>query len=169
MLNFDRLNEVLYYDLSVNHFRWKIKPNWSIKIGAIAGCLHSNGRWIIKIDGKNHFEHRLIWLYHTGVWPKKHIDHINGNPSDNRLENLREATRSQNLLNRGVQKNNKSTGHKNICPNNSGYKVECRLDRKLHYLGTFRTVEEAIVVRDEWCRKHHGEFLHTTHTQNLRT
>lgn len=52
--------------------------------------------------------HRLAWRLHYGEWPVNEIDHINRNPSDNRIENLRDVTASENLQNRRVMKNNEA-------------------------------------------------------------
>lgn len=69
-----------------------------IKIGEQAGTLLKKGYRRIQIDKKKYFEHRLIWLYHYGYSPKE-IDHINRIKDDNRIENLREVNRSQNMMN----------------------------------------------------------------------
>ena len=157
-ISFDRLNEVLEFDTSVKHFRWKVSTGSRAVIGDIAGNLNPIGYWKIMIDRKQYLEHRLVWFFHHKTWSIKELDHINGIRHDNRIENLREATRQQNNFNRGSGKNNKSTGHKNIQPNGSGYRVSCGLNYKNVYLGTFRTIEEAITIRDQWITNHHGEF-----------
>ena len=77
---------------------WKIlKPG--IKIGNKAGTLQKDGRYQIGINGKVYLNHRLIYLYHHGYLPKT-IDPFNNNPSDNKIENLRNVTKSQNQWNR---------------------------------------------------------------------
>ena len=64
-----------------------------------AGYQDKSGYARIRIDGSRYLVHRIIWAYHTGSQPNNDIDHINRNPLDNRIENLRDVTRSQNLHN----------------------------------------------------------------------
>ena len=66
------------------------------------------GYWDIGLDDKRFYAHQLAWLYVHGVWPKAEIDHINMDRADNRLVNLREATKAQNNFRRKLQSNNKS-------------------------------------------------------------
>lgn len=76
---------------------WWIKKRQGIKVGQRYG---SNNHGYIRggFFGKHFYEHRLIWLYHYGKWPM-YIDHINGDRSDNRIENLRVCTQQQNTYN----------------------------------------------------------------------
>lgn len=55
------------------------------------------------VNKRSYFVHRLVWAYVYGVWPALEIDHINRNPSDNRVENLRDVSRATNLLNRTLR------------------------------------------------------------------
>jgi len=68
-------------------------------VGDEAGCLKSDGYCQISVDGRLYKRHRLIFFMFNGYWPKNDIDHINRDRSDDRIENLREATRSQNHRN----------------------------------------------------------------------
>jgi hypothetical protein len=88
------------------------------------------------------------------------IDHIDGNRLNNNPKNLRTATVSQNLLNRGKQKNN-STGHKNITFSKRRKKYICKIQirRKQIHIGEFDTLEEAIEKRDIEGKKLVGEFF----------
>jgi hypothetical protein len=77
--------------------------------GDIAGSISkTTGYRQIQINKKCYKEHRLAWLYVHGTLPTNHIDHINGNKHDNRIDNLREATHSENHQNRCTQHNNTS-------------------------------------------------------------
>ena len=68
-----------------------------IKYGKEVGYLDkSTGYRYVEINGISYYSHRLIWFMHYGTWPKGQIDHINGIKDDNRIENLREATASEN-------------------------------------------------------------------------
>lgn len=64
--------------------------------------------------------HHIVWMWVNGEWPKGEIDHINGNRDDNRIENLREASASQNRINKTIQRNNK-TGFKWVRRHKDGY------------------------------------------------
>ena len=73
------------------------------------GSFDKDGYKIVKIKGKQYKEHRLVWFLYHGRFPKKEIDHINRIRNDNRIENLREVTREENIKNT-VKKINKDTG-----------------------------------------------------------
>ena len=96
------------------------------------------------IDGKAYKGQRLAWLLHTGKWPKKQIDHINRVRDDNRFENLREATKSENQINSGMYKNNKS-GYRGVHFSKADGKwaATLRRDGRTRYLGVFSSAKEA--------------------------
>ena len=80
--------------------------------GRVAGCKDSNSDYrVIKMFGRHHFEHRVVWVLLTGAWPTKMVDHRNGVPGDNRAINLREASLCENARNA-----------KKSCRNTSGVK-----------------------------------------------
>lgn len=97
--------------------------------------------------------HRLIFLMHHGYLPEN-VDHINGNKTDNRIENLRAATATQNKYNRGATCRNTS-GYKNLSQTAAGT-WQVIVSRK--YVGTFSTIDEAVKARDAAQAKLHGEF-----------
>ena len=70
------------------------------KAGQVASSVNALGYGRVKINGKSVLAHRLAWALHYGEWPDGAIDHINGIKTDNRLCNLRLATRAQNQQNR---------------------------------------------------------------------
>jgi uncharacterized membrane protein len=94
--------------------------------------------------------HRLIWAYMTGEWPKGDIDHINGKRDDNRWENLRDVSRSQNLKNSKKRMDNAS-GVTGICKDSSRKKwiVTITSKGKTKYLGRFSSFEEAVEKREK--------------------
>lgn len=110
MLTQERLKELLEYDPETGVFV-RLVARTNAREGSIAGSTHSQGYLTVWIDGKHHKCHRLAWLYVHGRWPASMIDHINGVKTDNRIANLREATRSENIQNRSTAySNNKSSG-----------------------------------------------------------
>lgn len=72
--------------------------------GKIAGKANRDGYLSIKLKGKFFLAHRLIWLLHNGNWPQYEIDHLNGDPRDNRIENLRDVPHSVNMHNMAVHR-----------------------------------------------------------------
>lgn len=100
MITQQRLHEILDYDPNTGEFRWKINNKGPAKKGTIAGCKTICGkRYIIRIDGKLYYAHRLAWLHTYGKWPSLYLDHKNGNGLDNRILNLRDVTHQQNMQN----------------------------------------------------------------------
>lgn len=143
MITHKRLLEVCLYDpktgiLSATVRRGKVLP------GKALGCKSGYGRLIAEIDGQEYRVHRLAWFYVYGEWPKHEIDHINGDPSDNRLCNLREATHQQNMSNIGMPKTNRS-GKIGVSWHAKGRKWQAhiKVGGVNKYLGLFETVDEA--------------------------
>jgi len=154
-----RLKEVVSYDPDTGVFIRISTNSRKIKAGCIAGGINAIGYRVILIDGDIHLAHRLAWLYVTGSYPKYDIDHRNGNRSDNIFSNLRDAKTSDNLCNRGAQKNNTS-GYKNVswCRMMNKWHVRLTKNKKQFLIGYFEDIEEAnnaaILARE----KHHKEF-----------
>jgi len=128
------------------------------KSGVIAGSVNKRGYRIICVDHKLQKAHRLVFLYHHGYLPPQ-VDHINGDKDDNRIENLRAADNSKNMMNRKAMRNNTS-GHKNVYWDKEFGKwaVKIRLNKKLHNLGRFNDMNEAVAAAHTGREKLHGEY-----------
>ena len=129
-----------------------------VSAGSIVGCKDAYGYIITCICQKNYKVHRLIFLYHNGYMPDK-IDHINGNISDNRIENLREANDCSNMWN--AKKFTKNTsGAKGVHFHKLCRKwwAQCQVNKVRHNLGFYETFEEAERVVKEFRTKAHGEY-----------
>jgi HNH endonuclease/AP2 domain len=155
------LKTQLEYDELSGCFRWLVDrgPGGSRgRIGEIAGCKRGNGYWFTRLDGVGYLLHRLAFSFKENRWPK-YIDHIDGNPSNNRWLNLREADNSQNHANMRLQKRSKS-GFKGVSPNNGGprWKAEITCNYKKIYLGTFDAPEEAHAAYCKAALELFGEF-----------
>ena len=108
----------------------------------------------VRIAGRMISAHRIAWLVSYGRWPKNEIDHINGNPADNRLSNLREANRSQNMQNRKAQRKDAPVG---VYKRKSGnYAVTIKIDGMQCHVGTYQTLQEALAARKEAKEHLHG-------------
>ena len=119
------------------------------KAGRVMGTLNKKHKYIyIGVDNKLYRAHRLAWLYTHGCWPTKDIDHINGVRDDNRLTNLRDVSRSFNLLGK-VGKENKSSGIKGIYKQPNGrYRAYYSLNNRRVNVGIFDNLEDAVLARD---------------------
>lgn len=159
MITPEKLAEIFNYDPTTGELRWKMRISQKSAIGKIAGSKHRDGRVIVTINYRHYKVHRIAWAIMTGKWPEKEIDHINHNPSDNRWENLREATRSQNMKNLSISKTNKS-GYKGVSWHSVGKKWQAHIKANgiNHYLGLFETAEEASKAYQNASQKLHGEF-----------
>lgn len=157
MISRDKLIRNLDYNQDTGVFTWKIKPAKNVCIGDIAGHVDINGRVNIKIDGKYCKAHRLAWLYVYGSIPES-IDHINNNPSDNRLLNLRACDKAQNSYNSKIKSTNKS-GAKNVSWDKArnSWKVQIRFNNSRKILRV-KDFELAELVAHEARLKYHGEY-----------
>lgn len=153
-----KLKEVLDYDQETGLFTWKTK-RWRTKAGDIAGTLSTKGYWQIKVFQKIYEAHRLAWYFVYGTWAKHELDHINCNKVDNRISNLRPATRTQNLANTRMKSFNK-VGFKGVVLQNNKYAAQITHNYKSIRIGVFDTPEaahkaymvKAIELRGEYAR-----------------
>jgi hypothetical protein len=129
------------------------------EIGSIAGCVHKGTGYIhIKIKAKAFKAHRLIFLYHYGYFPE-FVDHIDGNKQNNRIENLREASKQENSQNQKVRWTN-SSGVKGVSWHkvNKKWKVALCKNYRSYYFGTYEDKELAELVSMEATDLLHENF-----------
>lgn len=129
------------------------------KIGDKAGYINKCGYVSITIHDKAYLAHRLIFAYHYGFFPK-YIDHINGNKSDNCIENLREATSQQNNWNRKRIKSPKypAKGIYKHSKYDNKFCVEIYVNGQRIHIGIFNSINEAVTASNKARVKYHGEF-----------
>lgn len=164
-LTVERLRWALDYDPYSGEFRWtgvlKGRGYTFAKTGAgvLAGAPDGNGYRLIGVDGKLYRAHRLAWLYMTGQWPTRHVDHEDRDTSNDRWGNLRLASASQNGGNSTTKKNNKS-GFKGVHrrPRDGRWVAQISCRRQNYWLGAFDTPEEAHAAYVAEAQKYFGEF-----------
>ncbi len=137
---------------------WKKPVAKRIKTGDLVGCKNGNGYLRVAIKYKYYYVHRIIFLMHHGYLPK-FIDHIDGNRNNNKLENLREATHSENAQNQKTPINN-SSGYKNVFwhKTKKSWAVCISLNNKLHHFGNYQNLTDAIQVAKESRNLLHKSF-----------
>ena len=159
MITQARLKQYLSYDPETGIFIRK-EPTKGTRVGSVIGSKRSkkdNDYIATSIDGEKCYLHRLAFLYMTGSFPKNNVDHINGDKTDNRFANLREATVSQNGMNRPKQSNNKS-GYKGVCWEASRNKWKAQI--KSRFIGYYDTAEEAFKSYTKEAERIFGEYNH---------
>lgn len=137
---------------------WKVSRGRLAKVGDKAGWISKKGYLNTKINGKCYLNHRLIFLMHYGYLPEM-LDHKDTNTLNNRIENLREATRSQNNRNVKLRKDNTS-GIKGVSwfKKSKKWLAQVTINKKQVYLGLYEDLELAELVATEARNKYHGEF-----------
>lgn len=157
-LTAERARELLAYDPETGCLTWKVRGRGRRRGPIGAGC-KSTPYLGVTIEGHTHLVHRVIWLIVHGRWPLAEIDHVNGDPSNNRLSELREATPAQNKANRRMPRNNKS-GFKGVAWDKRKGRWIARVmaNKQAHFLGLFDCPEQAHLAYVAASTRLHGEF-----------
>jgi len=153
----DILIEFLDYCPETGVFTRKVRTSNRVKVGDIAGAKDSSGYVRFMAAGRLYLAHRLAWLYMNGCWPANHLDHINGDITDNRIANLREATSAQNSANCPASWSNKS-GFKGVSRSRGKWRAQISVNNKKIALGAYSTPELAHAAYREAAEKYHGDF-----------
>ncbi len=154
------IQSVLEYNSETGIFRWKPrKRDTHHKARIFAGTKGKKAIQIV-LSTKSYYAHRLAWVYIHGdiLTTDMQIDHLNNNPFDNRMENLRIATHAENCSNaRKWQKKQLPKGVSKQTISNR-YRARLQVGKKVVYIGTFDTPELAHAAYTEAAQKYHGEF-----------
>jgi hypothetical protein len=159
--------KALDYDPDTGIFLWKPKIKrykdgfrpWSSQNPA--GYQHPDGYRMINFEGKGYMEHRIAWVYINGPLEfQQEIDHINGIKNDNRIANLRTATRGQNVHHTPLSRKNKS-GFKGVCLHRGRWEVNIGKNGRQTYVGSASTPEEAAEIYKREAIATFGEFAMT--------
>lgn len=157
-ISYKTVIKALNYDPLTGEFRWN-SSRPKIRIGDIAGGYNDQGYIIIRLNRKGYRAHRLAFFIYNKRWPVGCIDHINSKRDDNRIANLREATKSQNGMNASKRSHNTS-GYKGVVyiDKRNVYHARITLQGRQHFLGSFDTAEHAAVVYLAAAWELFGEF-----------
>jgi len=157
MLNQKRLREILTYDPDTGIFTFAKDK----RKGKIAGTAHDpRGFQKVQIDNERHLLHRLAWLWMTGTMPRWSVEHVNGDRSDNRWENLREGNRPQKTAHRAPWREPTSTP--GVWQVGDRFEAMVEVDGVMMNLGTFETqqaagaaiakIHQRARARQAWCQ-----------------
>lgn len=143
----DELRRVISYDPETGLFKWKTSLRHGTE-GKVAGSFrkgrgHGRGYVYVRINNVSYLAHRLAWFYIKGRWPKKQVDHIDGNRSNNCFDNLRECSPLVNIAD-GVVRRVETGQTKGYTREPDGrYRAQAYIDGRVVNLGRYATEEEA--------------------------
>lgn len=162
MITYDEVRRIFHYDPDTGVWmRLTGGRGVKTKLNTPIGCPGTKGSLRVGYKGKYYFVHRLAWLYMTGSWPSNQIDHRNRNASDNRWENLREATHAENIWNQRPKTTKRQRGVW-FCKKTGRYATQIIHSGRTIWLGRFDTKEQAIAAYEATSLRLRGEF----HPQN---
>lgn len=167
----DKLRQLLRYEPETGKLFWleraremfatnRAFKTWNTRFaGQEAFTSETYGYRVGNVDYKLCADHRVIWAMVHGYWPDEDLDHINGDRADNRIDNLREATRSENLCNRSMSPLNTS-GHKGVFFHEQSQKWRAHIKKNgsARHLGCFDALADALSARRSAEIKLHGDF-----------
>jgi hypothetical protein len=150
------LKAICRYDGEIGRLVYTVRRG-GILPGRTMGRINPCGHVQVEIRGVHYFEHRLVWLYHYGVFPTKELDHINRVKHDNRIENLREVTKSENQQNRDRSSIKSKSGHLGVVwvPDCKKWAARLMVNKKRMEFGKFADLNDAIRARKEAERIYH--------------
>lgn len=146
MITAERLRELMSYDPERGEFRFLRRPkNNKARVGDLVAGHPRGGYLRVRADGKFYSVHRLAFLYMTGKWPTDEVDHINRDRADNRWSNLRAATRAENMQNKSVYRNKRTSQIPGVSwyARSKRWKAQIQISGKKFGLGYFESEQEA--------------------------
>jgi hypothetical protein len=140
------------------------------KAGSIAGWLAESRDkkfyYRLTINKKTYYVHQIVYLYHHGYIPS-YLDHIDGDGLNNKIENLRECTQSQNIANSKLSKAN-SSGYKGVTyrKDTKNWQAQITVNRKNISIGSYKTKKEAAIAYKNVSKKIYGDFARPEQASN---
>ena len=168
------VREFLDYDHETGELTWRNRDRkwfktdrafstWNSRYAGTSALAADNGQGYLRgqMLGKYLFAHRVAYAHSHGAWPEQEVDHINHNPSDNRICNLRECSHQDNNRNQSIRSDN-SSGHTGVHWDKKGKHWQARITKNGRYvnLGCFETKGQAIRARAKASRE---LGFHTNH------
>jgi hypothetical protein len=141
-----QLKKVLKYNPESGHFTWRVDVAPRAMKGQTAGNPKKGRYTKISFQNESYYAHHIAWRFVYGYWPTGEIDHIDGDPSNNRISNLRDVTRQENKKNVKLQSNNK-TGVSGVSFDKRIKRWIVKLGKK--YIGCYQSEGEAIEKRKQ--------------------
>jgi hypothetical protein len=132
------------------------------KPGDVAGSQVREGYVYVRLGGVRYGVHRIVFAIANGREPEGAIDHTNGDPSDNRPRNLREATSAQNSHNRSAKAGRSLPKGVSMHKRTGSYQVQISVGRTSKHLGYFKDIEQAQLAYATAAERFHGDFARTT-------
>lgn len=159
----EQVQSLLTYEPSEGLLRWKNNAGryGRISAGTIAGRIHKEGYRYLTILGRHYRASRIVWLYMTGEWPSDQVDHKDHDTSNDKWDNLRLATASQNKANCRTYKKKSCTlkGVQAVQKRRSvRYRAVATKDGVIRHLGYFDTELEAHLAYVKASESLHGDF-----------
>jgi len=151
------LKYYLRYEPLTGQFFWKISPGRGHPVGKETGLSGKNVYNMISFRGKTFLAHRVAWLLYYGDWPDKMIDHINGDKHDNRIENLRLASRAENTVNRPPKQ---GRTYKGVSKNGNRFQAYINKHGERKHLGWFNCEHEAAKAYNIAARVLYGDYAY---------
>ena len=141
----EEINKFLNYNSETGVITWKVSKSGNKGAGSIAGSVRRGERPYLMLMGKNYASHRIAWLLAYSKWPESVIDHIDGNPLNNRLDNLRDVCNKTNSENQRRPHSSNKSGFLGVvlCKKTGKFIAQIKINGVSKHLGVFLTAEFA--------------------------
>lgn len=144
VLSYEIAHKLLRYEADTGKLFWRAGTGKGSRAKErLAGSLTKDGYLRVTVNYREQMAHRVAWLLHYGELPTLHLDHMNGVKSDNRINNLRQVTVSENQQNLRRPNSNNKTGYLGVCFYRGKYLATIKLNGKQYRLGKFDFPEDA--------------------------
>jgi hypothetical protein len=138
---------------------WKARTSSRVKVGMEVCNVNAYGYIRVGFDGVVYMAHRVIWAIVTGADPgQADVDHINHDKLDNRIENLRIASRAENIRNQSGARANNKLGVRNVVRHGPSFRATVKCNGVSHRLGVYPTIEEAAAAAEAKRIELFGQF-----------